>query len=139
MSEKILQIVTDAADVQQDDPRPPEFSDEALALHFADQHGGDLRYVAAWGKWLSWDSARWRVDDTLRAFDLSRAVCRQGATDLILRNKPGPAKKSRERENRGRGHHPSQGRSAHRRHGRPVGRRPLAPQHARRCRWSQDR
>lgn len=37
-----------------DDPRPPAFSDEALALRFADQHAHDLRYVAAWGRWLSW-------------------------------------------------------------------------------------
>src|SRR5262245_32953032 len=30
----------------------PAFSDEALALHFADQYAKDLRYVAAWGRWL---------------------------------------------------------------------------------------
>jgi hypothetical protein len=35
------------------DPRPPEFSDEALALRFAERHADNLRYVATWGKWLT--------------------------------------------------------------------------------------
>jgi hypothetical protein len=29
----------------------PAFSDEALALRFAERHAGELRYVAAWGRW----------------------------------------------------------------------------------------
>jgi putative DNA primase/helicase len=58
------------------DARPPEFSDEALALHFAEKHADDLRYVAAWGKWFVWTGMYWRRDDTLFAFDLVRAVCR---------------------------------------------------------------
>ena len=36
---------------------PAEFSDESLALRFTDQHGGTLRYVAAWGRWYEWDGA----------------------------------------------------------------------------------
>ena len=59
--------------------RPPEFADEALALRFAEQHTGDLRYVAAWGKWLEWTGARWKADDTLHAFDLARAICREAS------------------------------------------------------------
>ena len=27
-------------------------------------HGADLRHCTAWGKWLVWDEARWREDDT---------------------------------------------------------------------------
>jgi putative DNA primase/helicase len=61
--------------------QPPAFSDEALALRFAERHGSDLRYVAAWARWLHWDMARWRQDDTLYAFDLARRVCRQAATE----------------------------------------------------------
>ena len=68
-----------------DDARPPAFSDEALALAFAEKHSHDLRYVAAWAKWLSWRETHWRFDETLRAFDLSRAVCRDAA---IRCNKP---------------------------------------------------
>jgi len=29
-----------------------------------------------WNKWLQWDGARWRFEDTLHAFDLSRELCR---------------------------------------------------------------
>src|ERR1017187_8093138 len=64
--------------ISQDD-RPPAFSDEALALGFAELHAGDLRYVAAWGRWLSWDGTRWQFDNTLAAYDLVRKVCRVAA------------------------------------------------------------
>ncbi|WP_442753854.1 phage/plasmid primase, P4 family [Methylocystis sp. JAN1] len=68
-----------------DDPRPPAFSDDALALRFADRHADELRYVAAWGKWLFWTGTYWAFDDTLRAFDMARAICREAAADC---NKP---------------------------------------------------
>jgi putative DNA primase/helicase len=58
----------------------PAFSDEALALRFADLHGPHLRYVAKWGQWLSWAETHWRPDDTLHAFDLARRVIREAAT-----------------------------------------------------------
>ena len=60
---------------------PPSFSDDALALRFCDRHEGDLRFVAAWGKWFRWDGARWRQDDTLYAYDLARLVCREAAAE----------------------------------------------------------
>ena len=65
--------------------QPPVFSDEALGLRFAERHLGDLRFVAAWNKWLIWDGARWRIDDTILAFDYSRAICREAAAEC---NKP---------------------------------------------------
>jgi putative DNA primase/helicase len=63
------------------DIRPPAFSDEALALRFAERHRNDLRYVAAWSRWLSWDGARWIFDDTLCAFDRARRICREAAAE----------------------------------------------------------
>src|SRR4029450_607284 len=63
-----------------EDPRPPEFTDEALALRFAELHAGHLRYVAAWGKWLLWNGERWCVDDTLDAFNRARFICREAAS-----------------------------------------------------------
>jgi putative DNA primase/helicase len=60
----------------EDDGRPPAFTDEALALQFAEKHADDLRYVAAWGKWLSWTGTHWQLDDTLKAFDRARRICR---------------------------------------------------------------
>jgi putative DNA primase/helicase len=63
------------------DYRSPAFSDEALALRFADKHAADLRYVEAWRRWLLWGGACWRFDDTLHAFDLARHVCREAAAE----------------------------------------------------------
>jgi hypothetical protein len=63
--------------------RSPErlaaFSDDALALRFAELHAGDLRYVAKWSIWMRWDGTRWQADDTLAVFDSARAVCRAAA------------------------------------------------------------
>lgn len=66
---------------QPKDARPPAFTDEALALRFAETHAGELRYVAAWGRWLSFDGVCWRFDDTLLAFDRARKICRQAAAE----------------------------------------------------------
>ena len=70
-----------ASPVQEEIDRPPAFSDEALALRFAERHANDLRYVAAWSKWLQWTGSYWRFDDTKLAFDLSRRVCRVAAAE----------------------------------------------------------
>jgi putative DNA primase/helicase len=78
-SNPILPDKTD--DSAEDDARPPVFTDEALALRFAARHAHDLRYVAAWSKWLLWDGKRWQFDDTLRAFDLARKICREAAAE----------------------------------------------------------
>jgi putative DNA primase/helicase len=61
--------------------RPPAFSDEALALLFAERRGDELRFVAKWGQWLQWDGRRWAPDDTLCAFDLVRKICREAAAE----------------------------------------------------------
>ena len=61
--------------------RPLTFSDDALALRFADLHAADLRFVAVWGRWFRWDGACWHQDDTLHAFDLARDVCREAAAE----------------------------------------------------------
>src|SRR5262245_43597188 len=63
-----------------DEPRPPAFSDEALALRFAERHAGNLRYVEGWRKWLAWDGKRWRFDNTLHAFDRARFICREASS-----------------------------------------------------------
>jgi len=71
----------DAKVIELDRTRPPAFSDEALALRFAERHRNDLRYVAAWSRWLSWDGTRWIFDDTLCAFDRARRICREAAAE----------------------------------------------------------
>ena len=59
--------------------RPTAFTDEALALRFTARHENRLRYVAAWGKWMILDKDCWRPDDTILAFDLARAICREAS------------------------------------------------------------
>lgn len=68
-----------AATDDNDVDRPPEYSDESLALRFTEAHKDELRYVAAWGRWLIREPSVWRFDDTLHAFNLSRRICRAAA------------------------------------------------------------
>jgi putative DNA primase/helicase len=69
--------------------QPPAFTDEALALRFADQHAADLRYVAFRSGWLHYDGKRWQADNTLLAFNCARKLCRTAAKEC---NEPNPAK-----------------------------------------------
>lgn len=68
-----------AVDDQQS-PRPPEYSDDAIALQFAEKHQHDRRYVASWSQWLTWNGVHWRRDDTLKIFDDARAICRKASS-----------------------------------------------------------
>lgn len=63
------------------------YSEDAIAAAFARRHSSDLRHVAAWGRWLAWDGVRWRVDDTLAAFDLARRACRHAAVGAEQTNR----------------------------------------------------
>src|SRR5262249_47701540 len=57
----------------------PIYSEEALALDDAKEHAPYLRYVADWGRWMIWDKSCWKQDNTLRALDLARQLCRKAA------------------------------------------------------------
>jgi len=61
---------------------PPQLSDDALALEFSKAYASELRYVALWGAWLIWIGSRWRREETLKAFDLARALCRNISASL---------------------------------------------------------
>ncbi len=37
-------------------------------------HGEDVRYCAQWGRWLTWDGVRWRIDDTGEIYRRAKAV-----------------------------------------------------------------
>ena len=65
----------------QDRGELPPTAEEALALAFAARHEADLRHVAKWGRWLSFDGVRWQFDDTLHAFDHARDICREVALE----------------------------------------------------------
>lgn len=62
---------------------PPGFTDDALALEYTAKHAEDWCYVAAWGHWLNWDGTCWRQEKTLRAFDLSRRICREASARCL--------------------------------------------------------
>ena len=72
---------------RQDPDRPPEYSDDELALRFADCYAGELRHVAKWGKWLRYDECRWRQDETQAVVDLARRICRGKAANLDSKSK----------------------------------------------------
>jgi putative DNA primase/helicase len=89
-SNKIASALNAATELAEEElSRPPAFSDEALALRFAELHAGTLRYVAAWGWWMIYESGIWSKDETMRAVDMVRRVCREAAAEC---NKPGVAK-----------------------------------------------
>ncbi|MCX5784572.1 MAG: phage/plasmid primase, P4 family [Elusimicrobia bacterium] len=75
-----------AARDDEDEPVPPGFTDDALALKFTSKYADDWRYVAPWGHWLHWDGARWLRETTLKAFDLSRRVCREASASCEKAN-----------------------------------------------------
>jgi putative DNA primase/helicase len=74
-----LKVIDGEKDEVHEAERPPAFTDEALALRFAEMYADRLRYVALWSRWLIWDGKRWLFDDTLAAFDLARKICREAA------------------------------------------------------------
>jgi putative DNA primase/helicase len=59
----------------------PTFSDEDLALRFAERHADDLRYVAEIGRWYCWDGKVWRRDRKLLGFNNARQICRAAAIE----------------------------------------------------------
>jgi putative DNA primase/helicase len=69
--------------------KAPRFSDEDLALRFADNHASGARYVAASNRWLFFDGKVWRHDETRMVFTHSRIVCRAAAREAAaLTDKP---------------------------------------------------
>jgi putative DNA primase/helicase len=66
--------------LQQSGELPPT-AEDSIALTFANRHAHELRYVALWARWLSFDGIRWTPDETLHVFDRARAICREIAAD----------------------------------------------------------
>jgi primase-polymerase (primpol)-like protein len=45
-------------------PPEPHLTDAGNAIRLVHRHGDDLRHCHPWRKWMAWDGARWREDDT---------------------------------------------------------------------------
>lgn len=69
-------VIVAPAPVQEvaDAPAALDVDEHSLADAFS-RRNPHVRYVSAWGKWLEWNGHQWKQDDTLRAYDLARAVC----------------------------------------------------------------
>ena len=61
-------------------------TDGGNAERFAAEHGHEVRYCHAWGKWLVWDGQRWAIDDRGRlhqlAKDTARGMLGEAATEI---------------------------------------------------------
>jgi putative DNA primase/helicase len=55
-------------------------TEDALARLFTQRYGEDLRYVAAWGRWLEWADTHWRSEPTLKVYDFARKIVREVAS-----------------------------------------------------------
>lgn len=87
MTARLREVINGVADgAIAPEVRSPEFSDDALAMRFSALHARDLRFVAAWGKWLKWNGLMWQPDETVEVFDMARAVCRAAASECNKRS-----------------------------------------------------
>lgn len=59
------------------EPRPAEFGDDALADEWVKQHGDNWRYVAKWATWFEWQGGYWKRCETAKYFDLARIITRE--------------------------------------------------------------
>jgi putative DNA primase/helicase len=59
----------------------PLFSDDDLALRFADKHASVARYVDANKRWFFWTGKLWLHDETREVFTRSRTICRAAAAE----------------------------------------------------------
>jgi putative DNA primase/helicase len=87
--DKTAKKVAEWLEYKSQDPTPgdnkeaaPPYSEEALALAFAERHANKLRFVAEWNHWYIWDGTCWRLDQTLQVFNLARELCRENAVEV---------------------------------------------------------
>jgi putative DNA primase/helicase len=79
LPKRLESAITPLQHLQGSNIKPPKFSDDALALMFADRHAEDFRFIALSGEWRRWDQTRWALEKTLLSYDLVRKICRETA------------------------------------------------------------
>ncbi len=57
----------------------PEFTEDGLALAFADAHHEKVCWVEEWNRWMIWNGVYWRKQRTRDVYDLVRHLCRNAA------------------------------------------------------------
>ena len=80
-----------------EDYTAPPFSEEALAILFADLHAGAMRYVAAWNRWLIFDGSSGSLTKREKRFRLlaSAAVKRPAKPTSRVKRKSIASAKTR--------------------------------------------
>jgi putative DNA primase/helicase len=63
------------------------FTEDALALDFADRYSSRLRYVNQHKDWMAWDGTKWKAEKTLATYDLVRGLCREASNAVEEDNK----------------------------------------------------
>lgn len=66
---------------------PTQFTEDGLALTFAELYQADWRYVFLWSKWLQYNGV-WRQDVLLKVFDNSREITRAASMECTQRQQP---------------------------------------------------
>ena len=78
-----VQVAATAVDAEPDSSSTPEAAswgtEDGLAAIFTRRFSKDWRYVAAWGRWLTWTGRRWNEDLVLYVQHLIRGICRSAA------------------------------------------------------------
>lgn len=77
------------------DKSAPDYSEEQLALDFANQSVGKLCHVAGWGCWMVWNGYCWHQDTTNFALSQIRPINRLRAKRLDKRGKESDARLAR--------------------------------------------
>jgi len=72
---------TGASEAAATNTPPPAFSEDALALQFADLHLDDFRHVKEQGCWYIFKDGVWQEDRTCKTLDAARSVCRHATAD----------------------------------------------------------
>jgi putative DNA primase/helicase len=60
-----------------------QFTDTSNAFRLMREHGKDIRYVAAWKKWVVWTGRRWKMDDGYLVHDKGLQMIRSIYDELL--------------------------------------------------------
>jgi putative DNA primase/helicase len=96
----------EATEVDATSAKAENMTDAGNARRLVKEHGHDLRYCHAWGKWLVWDGKRWRKDDAGAVVEKTkktvRAIYAEAAAEPDKEQREALAKWARESERRHR-------------------------------------
>jgi hypothetical protein len=60
-----------------------QFTDATTAARLVREHGRDIRYNAAWKKWVVWENTHWQMDDGALIHEKGLEMVRNIYNDLL--------------------------------------------------------